>query len=164
MKRVNHILNDEQYRLYLLKNKAPEEYRQFCHHNFEHMLTVSRLTYLLLLESGCPFISRELAYAAGLLHDIGRWKEYQDGTDHAEYSAVLSGPILERAGFDPAERELIMRAVARHRDKEDAGAQRSPLGEALSRADSLSRLCFQCSAAGECKCCAERPHYNELIY
>jgi uncharacterized protein len=164
MKRVNHILNDQQYRLYLLKNKALEEYRQFCNHNFEHMLTVSRLTYLLLLENSCGIISKELAYAAGLLHDIGRWKEYQDGTDHAEYSALLAGPILEQAGFEPAELNLIVKAIAQHRDKGSKGAHRSPLSEALSQADSLSRLCFQCSAVKGCKCPDKRPHYKELNY
>ena len=90
MKRINQILNNEQYCLYLLKNKALEEYRQFCRHDLEHMLAVSRLTYLLLLEKGSTAISKEVAYAAGLLHDIGRWKEYEDGTDHAGYSACLA--------------------------------------------------------------------------
>lgn len=164
MKRVNLILNNEQYRLYLLKNKAPEEYRQFCTHNFEHMLTVSRLTYLLLLESGCNLIDKELAYAAGLLHDIGRWKEYQDGTDHAAYSACLAGPILDQAGFKIVERELVVTAIAQHQHKEAEGMHRSPLSEALSQADSLSRLCFQCSAIKSCKCPEQRPHYKGLNY
>ncbi len=164
MKQINHILNNEQYRLYLLKNKALEEYRQFCNHDFEHMLAVSRLTYLLLLEKSCTAISKELAYAAGLLHDIGRWKEYQDGTDHAAYSALLAGPILENAGFEPAEQELIVKAIAQHRDKESGDTHRSPLSEALRQADSLSRLCFQCSAIKGCKCPNSRPHYKELNY
>jgi uncharacterized protein len=164
MNRINHILNDEQYRLYLMKNKALEENRQFCNHDFDHMLAVSRLTYLLLLESGCTVISKELAYAAGLLHDIGRWKEYQDGTDHAGYSAILAGPILDQAGFVPVERDLVVKAIAQHRDKESKITHRSPLSKAISQADSLSRLCFQCSALKDCKCPDKRPHYQELNY
>jgi len=102
MKRVRHIINDEQYKLFLLKNRALEKHRRFCGHNFEHMLAVSRLTYLLLLEDNCRIISKDMAYAAGLLHDIGRWKEHRDGTDHAAFSAELAGPILDRAGFENA--------------------------------------------------------------
>ncbi len=164
MKRVNRILADEQYRLYLLKNKALEEYRSFCNHDFDHMLAVARLTYLLLLEDNCRLIAKGPAYAAGVLHDIGRWKEYQDGTDHALYSAELAEPILQRAGYEPAERELIVKAIAQHRDKEEKSAHRSPLSEALRRADSLARLCFQCSASAGCKCSGSRPHTDGLLY
>ncbi|MEW5784337.1 MAG: HD domain-containing protein [Bacillota bacterium] len=164
MKRVNLVLFDEQYRLYLLKNMAPEEYRVFCNHNFEHMLTVARLVYLLLLEENCRFISKEMAYAAGLLHDIGRWKEYQDGTDHALQSAILADPILERAGFAAAERDLITKAIAQHRGKEKTDTHYSPLSKALRKADSMARLCFQCGALKDCRSTDNRPHTQELEY
>lgn len=163
MDRVNRLLFDDQYRLYLLKNKALEEYRVFCTHNLEHMLAVARITYLLLLEDNCKFISKELAYAAGLLHDIGRWKEYQDGTDHARHSAVLAEPILERAGFELPERELIVKAVTQHREKH-TGEHRSPLSEALRKADGMARLCFTCTVLKDCKCLDSRPHTEGLIY
>lgn len=164
MKRVNKVLFDEEYRLFLLKNKALEEYRSFCRHDLDHMLAAARLTYLLLLEQNCRHVSKESAYAAGLLHDIGRWKEYQDGTDHARYSAMLAGPILRRAGFEPAELELIVKAIAQHREKNNNVTHRSPLSEALCRADSLARLCFQCNALPDCKCSDNRPHTAGLIY
>lgn len=164
MKRVRHIINDDQYRLYLLKNNTLEEYRRFCGHNFEHMLTVSRLTYLLLLEDNCGAISKEMAYAAGLLHDIGRWKEHQDGTEHAALSAELSGPILDRAGFKSVERDLIVKAIAGHRRKGEEMAHSSPLCQALRRADSLSRLCFQCDVINECKDPESMPNFEGLEY
>lgn len=164
MKRVNIILADENYRIYLLKNKALEEHRQFCTHNFDHMLVVARITFLLLLEENCRLISREVAYAAGLLHDIGRWKEYQDGTDHALYSSKLAGPILDSAGFHSAEKELITRAIAQHRDKISTTGHRSPLSRALSKADAMARLCFNCTAIDECKCANGRPHRQQLLY
>lgn len=164
MERVNRILSDEQYRVYLLKNKGPEEYRIFCTHDLEHMLTVARLTYLLLLEEDCKFITQALAYAAGLLHDIGRWKEYQDGTDHAGYSAVLAGAILERAGFETSERELIVKAIAQHRDKDEQEGHLSPLSKALRKADGMARLCFSCAVLKDCQCLDKRPHTTGLIY
>jgi len=94
MKRINRIVANPEYKLYLQKNSSAEENRPFCTHQFGHLLSVARLTYMLLLEDGCPFISREMAYAAGLLHDIGRWHEYQTETDHAQYSAELAEAIL----------------------------------------------------------------------
>ncbi|HOB86399.1 MAG TPA: HD domain-containing protein [Bacillota bacterium] len=163
MERINRLIFDEEYRLYLLKNKAPEETRIFCKHDFEHLLNVARLTYLLLLEEGCPFISKEQAYAAGLLHDIGRWKEYLDGVDHAEYGAQLAEPILHRSGFQPEEIDLIVEAIRQHRGKIDPQEPLSPLGRALRQADQLSRLCFMCTALSDCKQIINRPNIEGLI-
>ena len=163
MDRVNRLLCDADYRRHLLKNKAFEKSRLFCHHNFEHSLAVARLTYLLLLEEGCRFISKEIAYSAGLLHDIGRWKEYRGEGDHAAHSAALAGALLERAGFAAPERELIVKAIAQHR-RQMPGEHRSPLSRALYRADALSRSCFSCHAREDCRGLAQRPHREKLLY
>lgn len=163
MERVNRILRDDRYRQYLSKNRAYEKNRSFCHHNFAHLLTVSRLTYLLLLEGECRLISKEIAYSAGLLHDIGRWKEYRVEGDHAAHSAALAEELLKRAGFFPPERELILKAIAQHR-RPKPGDHRSPLSRALKRADALSRTCFCCDARGDCHGLEQRPHREELLY
>lgn len=163
MDRINRILFDEEYCRYLRKNKLLEKSRAFCRHDLEHSLAVARLTYLLLLEEGCRLISREVAYGAGLLHDIGRWKEYEEGGDHALHSAALAGAILERAGFDTSEGELILKAIAEHRH-EIPGAHRSPLSTALYRADGLSRPCFACASREKCRSLERRPHREKLLY
>lgn len=163
MDRVNRIITAKEYRQCLLKTKVLEEKRRFCHHDFEHLLTVARLTYLLLLERGERFISREVAYAAGLLHDIGRYREYRDGSDHARESAILAGPILEAAGFTTAEREVISAAIAAHR-QQTPGETGSPLAGALREADRYSRLCYRCHALPDCHSAAHRPTIKELCY
>lgn len=163
MEKVNRILHDDEYRLYLSRNRDCEEHRRFCGHDLEHLVSVARLTYLLLLESGCRYISKEMAYSAGLLHDIGRWKEYRGEGDHARHGAALAGAILERAGFAPAERVLIQRAIAQHRH-DDPAEHRSPLSRALSKADELSRLCFSCPARADCRKVERHPHRNKLFY
>ena len=164
MDRVNRIISNSDFLLYLQKNADEEEGRPFCNHHFEHLLAVARLTYILLLEEGCPFISREIAYAAGLLHDLGRWKEYQSETDHAQYSAELAEPILTEAGFSEEENQFIRKAIARHRSKTDLGRHRSPLSISLRRADSLSRLCFLCDSRSSCNKLEEQPHREKLQY
>jgi len=152
MERVNRILSDGEYQAFLQENGRREQDRLFCRHDLEHMLDVARLTYILLLEAGqlaqaCPGAGRELAYAAGLLHDIGRWRQYDGHGDHAADGARLAGPILERAGFSPQEAAVIRRAIGEHRSA-DAGS--SCLGAALARADDLSRPCFRCRAREHC--------------
>ncbi len=164
MERVNRIIANADYKLYLQKNLAEEKKRPFCSHHFEHLLAVARLSYTLLLEEGCPFISREIAYAAGLLHDIGRWQEYRSKTDHAHYSAELAEPILAQAGFSEEESQFIQKAIAQHRIKGLSGGHRSPLSKALSRADSLSRLCFLCDARNSCTELEKQPHREKLQY
>lgn len=164
MEKINRILNNPDYKSFLDKNKAEEKERIFCLHHFDHLLSVARLTYILILEDGNPFISREIAYAAGLLHDIGRWQQYKDSTDHAHSSAKLAETILAGAGFSDDQKELIVKAIAQHRLKEDYNEHRSPLGLALRRADSLSRLCFNCQASKQCKKYEQQPTKDFLQY
>jgi uncharacterized protein len=164
MEKVWKVIESPDYQLYLQKNLEAEQNRIYCTHHFDHLLTVARLTYILLLESGEPFISREMAYAAGLLHDLGRWQEHESNTDHAESSAILAKPILEKAGFLEAENNIIIRAIKQHRLKEIGNKHRSPLSIALSRADSLSRLCFCCKTADGCNKIEKQPHRDRLLY
>jgi uncharacterized protein len=164
VERVNEIIADPEYRSYLKKNSDAEINRAFCSHHFEHLLSVARLTWLLLLEEGTPYISREIAYAAGLLHDIGRWHQYENGTDHAEHSAELSKPLLKRAGFSAAESDLIVKAVSQHRSNSELKGHVSPLSSALRKADNFARTCFLCTARFQCNKVETQPHRDKLEY
>jgi len=164
MNRIDRIIRSSKFQFHLLENATAENTRPFCSHDFEHLLTVARITWILLLEEKVPFISREMAYAAGLLHDIGRWYEYKAGEDHAACSANLAEPILKAAGFLEAECRLILKAIAQHRLKEDYSKHRTPLSTALSKADRLSRLCFKCKARSQCNKLEKQPCREELIY
>ncbi len=164
MERVGLIITHHSYLEYLYQNEAAEKERIFCGHNFDHLLTVARLTCLLLLEEGNSLISREMAYAAALLHDIGRWQEYSSCVDHAESSAVLAGPILADAGFSIEEAALIVKAIRQHRLDENADIHRSPLSRALNKADRYARLCFRCDACDRCNKREKMPHKHDLKY
>ena len=164
MERVNKLLANRDYRCYLEYNHEAEIEREFCSHHFGHLLDVARLTYLLLIEEGESTACKEAAYAAGLLHDIGRWHQYRFASDHAEYSAKLAEPILEEAGFKKTESRLVTDAIARHRLDEDDGSHLTSLSRALSRADKLSRLCFRCTAGDKCKKINKQPQKERLIY
>lgn len=162
------IVADETYQQYLALNAQREVTRRFCRHDFQHMLDTARIAYILVMEAGeetwrdifgrfkVSFTTgqagsytgiRELVYAAGLLHDIGRWHQYDTGEDHALAGARLAGEILERAGYAAGEREIITRAISEHRR---GGQGASVLGRLLCRADDLSRPCQRCNVTQEC--------------
>jgi HD superfamily phosphodiesterase len=144
--RVNAILKDKEYLSYMQKNKQAEATRVFCVHDMEHVLSVCRIGYAMILEEGLPY-SKELIYAVGLLHDIGRWVQIETGEDHAKAGAERAGAILRRHGFTSEEEALILRAIAHHRVKEHP----DDFSRILYRADKASRECWQCPEIGKCK-------------
>lgn len=147
MERVNRILHHKRYQEYLGKNMMAEEERRFCHHDMGHFLDVARLAMIFALQEGLS-LPEETIYAAALLHDIGRWKQYEDGTPHEKASALLAPEILAESGFTEEEAGQILTAILDHRNA--AVRQDRTLSGILYRADKMSRSCFCCEAEAEC--------------
>jgi putative nucleotidyltransferase with HDIG domain len=106
--------------------------------------------------------AKEVIYAAGLLHDIGKWKEYDAGVDHASFGAQLAREVLSDVAFSPDEINIIARAIFEHRNISN---DMSFLGERLYRADNLSRICFQCPELSNCyKIKTKETGSDRLIY
>ena len=145
MERVNGILKDPLYRTCLSKIALFERDRIFCGHDMAHFLDVARLAYIRALEENYP-VSKELIYCTALLHDIGRARQYEDGTPHDEAGAIIAGQILKELGFPPEEMEAIVSAIRGHRAETD----QTILGKLIYRADKKSRNCFSCKAEPEC--------------
>lgn len=124
-----------------------EEGRRFCHHDMGHFLDVARLAMIFALQEGQP-LPEEMIYAAALLHDIGRWRQYEDGTPHEKASALLAPEILVESGFTKEETEQILSAILNHRNA--AVKKDRTLDGILYRADKMSRSCFCCEAEKEC--------------
>ena len=147
MDRVNLILSNSKYQEYIDKIKQAEEDRIFCLHNMSHFMDVARIAYNINLEEGLE-ISKELIYATALLHDIGRFMQYEEGTPHELASAELAPEILAETGFEEQEQEEILKAIREHRNKEIA--KEKSLAGIIYRADKLSRPCFACDAEKQC--------------
>lgn len=159
MERINKILTDPFFHECINKTKELEKDRLFCKHGLDHLVDVSRISYIIALESGrintiklklnTEDINqlKEVIYAAGILHDIGRWKEYEDGSDHAVIGSTMAEPVLKRAGFDKQEILIITTAISQHRGQE---GERSVLGEVLWLADDYSRGCMECQGRDGC--------------
>jgi putative nucleotidyltransferase with HDIG domain len=144
--RINSILKNEKY-IHLMGRIAElEKDRAFCLHDLNHSLDVARIGYIISLEEKLP-VSRELIYAAALLHDIGRADEYEKKLSHHEQSAVLAAEILSQCGFSENENREICDAIAAHKYAE---GDEKKLKYILYRADKLSRKCFSCKMYDEC--------------
>ncbi|MDA8229213.1 MAG: HD domain-containing protein [Desulfitobacterium hafniense] len=147
MERINRIVESQQYWDYLKMIEEHERNRVYCNHGFDHAITVARISYIYLLEQGHRF-SREIVYASALLHDIGRWVQYENGEDHAIAGVRLAQDILADAGFSTAEIEQIVTGIREHRVH--TGELASPLGNALALADDWARDCRNCKVQDTC--------------
>ncbi|MBQ2803670.1 MAG: HD domain-containing protein [Lachnospiraceae bacterium] len=153
MERIDKILNNKLFLYHLNKNNMAEADRRFCHHNITHFLDVARIGMILNLEEEL-FISKEWIYAAALLHDIGKYMQYEEGIPHEEASARLAPEILQECGFKKEEITVIVDAIQGHR--EDTSAALKNLKGILYRADKASRACFACKAQADCNWKADK--------
>lgn len=132
---------------YLKKIAEAEKDRIFCLHNLQHFLDVARLAYIMALERKIN-MEKEIIYAAALVHDIGRWKQYEDGVDHAVASAQLANDLLRDCEFEEKERVVILDAIRKHSSNKDLTTE---LDYLLYEADKASRLCVKCKSIHQCK-------------
>jgi uncharacterized protein len=149
MDRVDSILKSKKFIKYLNKNIKMEKKRKFCKHNMIHFMEVARVMYIINLENIeiINRFSKDIIYATALLHDIGRWKQYKDGSEHAEVGAKLCIEILDKSGFNNEEKELISEAILNHRNN---GQDKNSLNWLLYEADKKSRLCYACEVLELC--------------
>lgn len=147
MDRIDRILNHTEYKSNLNKIIELEKERIYCRHNLQHFLDVARVAYIIALEKNLK-VEKEMIYAAALLHDIGKWKQYTEGVDHADASAEMAAEILEDCLFSEEESIMILEAIKKHRGGKDL---RTPLDHLLYEADKQSRLCIDCSSIKNCK-------------
>lgn len=160
MERVNRILEHPMYQEYLARNERAEASRCFCHHHMGHFLDVARIAVILNMTEGYG-IEKEQIYAAALLHDIGRWMQYEDGTPHEKASVMLAPEILKSCGFTEEEAAGILRAIENHRN--EWIREEKSLSGLLYRADKLSRPCYFCKMEKECNW--KQKHKNrELLW
>ncbi|MFT8316486.1 MAG: HD domain-containing protein [Clostridium sp.] len=156
--RINLIFHNETYRKYLEKNRNCEKDRCFCLHDLQHFLDVARIAYIISLEKDIN-IKKDIIYAAALLHDIGRWQQYEDDIPHDEASSQLAVEILQTSKFTSDEITLIAESIRSHR-KEDKNSELSFL---LYASDKLSRKCYYCSAFKQCNWSEDKKNLD-IIY
>lgn len=157
MERIDKICSHGLWRSCTEKISELEKDRIFCLHDTSHFLDVARLAYIENLERNLN-ISKELIYAAALLHDIGRHLEYTENIPHDKASAMIAGNILKDCGFDTQEQSIIVTAIAQHRTAEAAG--KDDLAGLIYRADKKSRPCLFCKAEKICNWSIQKKNLN----
>ncbi len=145
MERVNRLLTNAEFRRCIDAIDAHEVDRAFCKHGLNHLLDTARIAYILVLENGLN-ISKGMVYATALLHDIGRYDEYYHGIPH-DQAHDRAKKILVECDYSPDEIRDILGAISQHRRPHE---RLETLGDVLSKADKLSRNCFDCHAIREC--------------
>ncbi|MBM7614939.1 HD domain-containing protein [Alkaliphilus hydrothermalis] len=146
MERINNILKHPQYIENMNRLMKAEKQREFCRHTIQHFLDVARIAYIKSLEKGLK-LDQEVIYGAALLHDIGRWKQYEDGSDHALVSSSLAKGILIDCDFGEDEITMIRQAIEKHRRGTDLITE---LDVVIYEGDKASRLCNECKMRNEC--------------
>ena len=154
MNNIDAIMNNKLYREALEKLSEYERDREFCNHTIEHFIDVSRIAYIMALEENLS-VSKEVIDAIGLLHDIGRVRQYEEGIHHDIASVEMSREILKETNFTEDEVNIILNGIANHRKESD-----NKLEEIIYKADKLSRQCFNCKAEKECYWSSEKKNFK----
>ncbi len=160
--RFEKILTDDIFLQTLDSIENAENKRIFCCHGIEHLADVARIGYIISLENNTG-ISKDIIYAACLLHDIGRAFEYENGIPHSQAGADISRKILIKCGYTEDEILLITNAICQHGHDILPPEQITSLKDILYKADKLSRLCFRCPASEQCNW-QESQKNSTLIY
>lgn len=147
MDRINIILKHELFNKYIKEIETAEIGRKYCLHGFEHAMDVARIAYIINLEEGIGY-KKDVIYAMALLHDLGRAKEYAEGTNHHEAGCEIAEKILKDANYSRDEIEEIAEAVLKHKHNISGGSD--SLKSLLYKADKISRNCFYCKSYREC--------------
>lgn len=157
MNKINEILHNEKYIRCLKELYELEQDRIFCRHTIEHFLDVSRIAYIKVLENNLNY-SKDIIYAIGLLHDIGRVLQYTEGIPHDEGSVIIARDILSETSYTEEEIDVILRAIDSHRQRTNG-----ELESIIYSSDKESRNCFMCPAEKECYWSTDKKNFNITI-
>ena len=158
MERVQTLLEHPYYRSCLQEIEQLEQDRIYCRHGLPHLLDVARIAALLAADRKAAY-PRDVIYAAALLHDLGRLRQYTTGQSHAQAGIAMAKEILKDMAFTQHEQADILDAVGGHQ----AGAAPDSLTQLLYEADEASRMCFACPAADTCYWPEERRNHTVLL-
>lgn len=152
----NKIIENDLFKKYMNTIENNERDRIFCKHGIVHCLDVARIAYILSLENGLN-IPKDIIYASSLLHDIGR---AFNSREHNNKSAEIAQDILEECGYSMESIAEIKTAIENHRQCTN---NIETLSDIISKADKLSRQCYDCKAQKECYWSEERKN-STIVY
>ena len=163
MKRVNAILAHPLYQKCYRRLEMLERDRIFCCHQMAHLMDVARIAYITCLEQDMG-IRKDVIYGAALLHDIGKFDQYEEGIPHEISGEKIASEILdslpEDCAYSEEEKRLILTGIRGHWKLRD---QAEPFERLLYTSDKASRMCFACPPASECDWSDEKKNLEILV-
>ncbi|MGK0465997.1 HD domain-containing protein [Clostridium sp.] len=144
--KINLIIENHIFQKNMLSIEVFEKHREFCKHDLQHFLDVARIMYIMNLENIFN-LPKHIIYATALLHDIGRAKQYENGTPHDIASVQIAKNILLQCKYDTREINEILEAITKHRNNL---GNPNTLPYLLYKCDKLSRNCLNCKATVNC--------------
>lgn len=163
MERVNAVLMHPLYQSCYRRLERMEENRKFCRHQMTHLLDVARIACIYNMEQNLG-LDREVIYAASILHDIGKYMQYEEGIPHEQSGKKIASEILgslpEEYAFSDKEKAMILTAISGHRRLRE---NPEVLERLLYLSDKASRICFACPAENECDWSAEKKNMKLKI-
>ncbi|MCJ7691326.1 MAG: HD domain-containing protein [Clostridiaceae bacterium] len=154
--KINLIIENHSFKHNLLYIQELEKHREFCKHDINHFLDVARIMYIMKLENTLN-IPKHIIYATALLHDIGRGRQYEDGTPHDIASVEIAKNILLQCNYDTKEIGEILGAIGKHRNNNE---NLNGLSYLLYKCDKLSRNCIYCKATYNCNWKEEQKNFK----
>lgn len=165
MQEINYIRNHPLYQKCYMRLQKAEEGRKFCCHTMEHFIDVARIAWILNLEQNLG-VRKSVIYGMALLHDIGKYRQYEEGYPHERASVEIAEILfqeLPKGSFTKQEESAILHAILNHRvqsidwtNKEEKPDLSEALEWLLYTADKKSRACYSCLAEPECNWTTEK--------
>lgn len=162
---IEYIRKHSLYQECYIRLQKAEEGRKFCRHTMEHFIDVARIAWILNLEQDFR-IRKPVIYGMALLHDIGKYRQYEEGYPHEKASVEIAKIIfrdLPELSFTEEEKQGILTAIQNHRVQQNVcidQAKNTNLSDILSwllyTADKKSRACYSCFAEKECNWTIEK--------
>lgn len=135
-----------------------EHKRIFCKHDMPHFIEVGKIMEMENEKEDLGY-SREVIWAASLLHDLGKSVQYKDETPHHIAGQEIARTILRECDYSDSDIEDICKAIKEHSGFD----KKMGLSELLRKSDKLSRRCFECKAYKDCKWPIERRNKRSYI-
>ena len=128
--KYSEIIKNEEVLAYIRKGNEKLGMLGYTDHSEVHTAIVAKHAAMILKQFGYPEHDIELAKIAGFMHDIGN---AVNRSHHAEYGAILTVQILQKAGMSLEDRVEVMSVIGNH--DESTGGAYDAISAALIIAD-----------------------------
>lgn len=146
MDKIQGIINHPVFMDSIKQIELLEMERKYCKHDMKHFVAVTKIMTNINNKENLLYTDEQI-HAAGLLHDVGKFIQYQTGEPHQYAGIDIAETIMSDVGFSQADISLVLTAIKEH----SGWVKREGFSELLRKSDKLSRQCYECQVSDQCK-------------